>query len=239
MWYFSGMSQPSQVTVAIIPARGGSKKIPRKNILNLGGRPLIAWPISLAQSIPAIQRVIVSTDDDEIADTARMFGAEVPFLRPANLSGDEVPTLPVLQHALDYLKSNEGFHVDNVVLLYATNPFLRRDRIIEGIQLLESDQCRSVVGVRKVRGVLWQPGENEQEMKQFYPKERVNRQYFSHLYEEAGNIFLAKADLIQQENKIVSESLSRFVVVDDDEMVDIDAPEDLMKAAQQVKGELR
>ena len=95
--------------VAIIPARGGSKSIPRKNILLFKSKPLIAWPIELAKSIPLIDRVIVTTDDDEIIEIAGKYGAEVLFKRPIELAKDDTPTLPVIQHCVNLLEENEGY----------------------------------------------------------------------------------------------------------------------------------
>ena len=95
--------------LAIIPARGGSKTILKKNIKKMCGKPLIYYPIRLAKSIKAINRIVVSTDSKEIAKVARKFGAYVPFLRPSGLSKDDTPMLPVLQHCIRYLKDNEGY----------------------------------------------------------------------------------------------------------------------------------
>src|SRR5512135_1117225 len=103
--------------LALIPARGGSKGIPRKNIRNFAGYPLIAWSIAAAKQSKLVTRVIVSTDDEEIASVARELGAEVPFLRPAELAQDKSLDLPVFEHALQWLKENEGYQPDVVVQL--------------------------------------------------------------------------------------------------------------------------
>src|SRR5215471_19720617 len=95
-------------TVAIVPARGGSKSIPRKNIRPLGGIPLLAYSIEAGLRARLVDRVIVSTDDEEIAEVARAWGADVPFLRPASLAGDTTPDLPVFQHAIDWLEAHAG-----------------------------------------------------------------------------------------------------------------------------------
>src|SRR4030067_149898 len=95
-------------TLAIIPARGGSKGIPRKNIRNFAGYPLIAWSIAAAKQSASVTRVIVSTDDEEIAAVARQFGAETPFLRPAEFSQDATPDLPVFRHALGWLAGHQN-----------------------------------------------------------------------------------------------------------------------------------
>jgi len=134
--------------VAIVPARGGSKGIPRKNIVMVAGKPLIAYSIEHALECPLIDRVIVSTDDDEIAGVAREHGAEVPFRRPEALSGDEVLDLPVFEHALKWLDEQDGYYPDIVVHLRPTAPIRPRGQIDEMIRLLEghpdADSVRSV-----------------------------------------------------------------------------------------------
>jgi len=227
---------PDQQSIAIIPARGGSKGIPRKNLEMLGGKPLIAWPIELARTVARISRIIVSTDDTEIAQVAQKYGAEVPFIRPAQLSEDSVATQPVLQHALEYLLQNEQYVADNVILLYATTPFLKKERIESGITLLESNACKSVVGVREVHGLVWKKNEKSGAYAQFYPQKRLNRQLFSKLYEEAGNIYFSKATVILNQDQIVDETSTQFIHVSEDEMLDIDSPEDLEHARQMLKG---
>src|SRR3989344_6984464 len=117
--------------LAVIPARGGSKGIPKKNIKLLAEKPLIAYPIELAKSIPEISKVIVSTDSEEIAEIARKHGAEIPFIRPKELAEDETPTLPVLQHAVTSLEEKENWKADLVILLYPTSPFLSKERVTE------------------------------------------------------------------------------------------------------------
>jgi len=119
-------------TVAIIPARGGSKGIPRKNIKELCEKPLITYIIETALRVEELDRVIVSTEDKEIAEVAKKCGAEVPFMRPEELARDETPTLPVLQHAVKYLEEKENYKPDIVVLLYATSPLLKHERVSEG-----------------------------------------------------------------------------------------------------------
>ena len=108
--------------LALIPARGGSKGIPRKNIRNFAGHPLIAWSIAAGLQATRVSRVIVSTDDEEIASVAREFGAEIPFLRPPELAQDHTHDLPVFEHALKWLEEIEGYKPDIVVQLRPTSP---------------------------------------------------------------------------------------------------------------------
>jgi CMP-N-acetylneuraminic acid synthetase len=129
---------PACETMVIIPARGGSKSIPQKNIAPLGGKPLIAHILQTARHAPSISRVVVSTDDEEIAAVSRQYGAEVPFLRPVELAKDESPTLPVIEHAAAWLAEHEGYRPEIMVLLQATSPFTSVAEIEEAVRLLVS-----------------------------------------------------------------------------------------------------
>ncbi len=122
--------------LAVIPARGGSKRIPRKNILPFCGKPMIAWSIEAAKKSGCFDRIMVSTDDLEISEVARAYGAEVPFLRPPELSDDYATTIPVIAHAVAWQKQN-GIEAQQVCCLYATAPFVRALDIKEGLRLLE------------------------------------------------------------------------------------------------------
>jgi CMP-N,N'-diacetyllegionaminic acid synthase len=119
------MTQKAKV-VCLIPARGGSKGLPRKNIRVLAGKPLIAYSIEAAKGCPLIDRVIISTDDDEIAEVARQWGAEVPFKRPPELAADDATTESVLKHALSWLEETDGYPVQIVVFLQPTDIFRKK-----------------------------------------------------------------------------------------------------------------
>lgn len=136
--------------LAIIPARGGSKRVPRKNIRPVAGKPLMAWTIEVALACPSLDRVIVSTDDSEFAEIACKYGAEVPFLRPDDLAQDDTSDLPVYQHALSWLEERESYRPDIVVWLRPTAPL----RIVQDVEcaieiLIETkaDWVRSVCSV--------------------------------------------------------------------------------------------
>lgn len=136
-----------QKIVGLITARGGSKGLPGKNIRPLGGKPLIAWTISAAQRADSLVRVVVSTDDTEIADVAREYGAEVPFMRPAELAQDRSPHIDVVLHALDALASADGVVPDALVLLQPTSPFRTADDIDAAVQLARDKNAHAVVSV--------------------------------------------------------------------------------------------
>lgn len=119
------------MNVCLIPARGGSKRIPRKNIRPFCGKPMIQWSIEAAQAAGCFERVIVSTDDPEIADISQNLGAEVPFLRPAAIADDRATTIDVVRHALDFLQE-QGQLPDHLCCLYPTAPFVRPQDILAG-----------------------------------------------------------------------------------------------------------
>lgn len=123
--------------IAVIPARGGSKRIPRKNIKNFCGKPMIAWSIEAAKASALFDRIFVSTDDAEIADIAKQWGAEVPFMRPAELSNDYAGTTEVIAHATQWAL-DQGFELDAVCCIYATAPFIQADDLKRGLTALES-----------------------------------------------------------------------------------------------------
>jgi pseudaminic acid cytidylyltransferase len=124
------------INVAIIPARGGSKRIPRKNIRPFCGKPMIAWPIEALRASGTVQRIVVSTDDDEIAAVAAAHGAEVPFRRPAALANDHAATLPVIAHAVAQLQA-QGWVLARVCCVYATAPLLDAQDLLEARELLD------------------------------------------------------------------------------------------------------
>lgn len=124
-------------SIAVIPARGGSKRIPRKNIKPFAGKPIIAWSIQAAIKSGLFSAVLVSTDDDEIAAVARAHGAEAPFRRPPELSGDSAPTLPVVAHAIRWFEAERG-QIDRACCIYATAPSLRAEFLKQGFDVLES-----------------------------------------------------------------------------------------------------
>lgn len=125
------------MNIAVIPARGGSKRIPRKNIKSFFGKPMIAWSIEAAIASGLFDQIIVSTDDQDIAEVARNYGAEVPFLRPADLSNDYAGTTEVIAHATQWL-IDQGLSISAVCCIYATAPFVQVKDLIRGLQALES-----------------------------------------------------------------------------------------------------
>jgi len=152
--------------LALVPARGGSKGIPRKNIRDFAGYPLLAWSIAAGLGSELVTRVIVSTDDEEIAAVAREHGGETPFLRPAELAQDNTTDLPVFEHALDWLREHEGYQPDVVVQLRPTSPIRPRGLVDDAIRILmahpHADCVRGVVPAGQNPHKMWRlpDGEN-------------------------------------------------------------------------------
>ena len=137
--------------LGIIPARGRSKSVPRKNLYDLAGKPLIAYSIISAEQAHSLHRFVVSTDDPEIARVAKGYRAEVPFMRPAELAEDDTPDLPVFQHVLEWLWENEGYRPEIIVHLRPTQPLRRASDIDEVVRLLRETGADSVKPVRPVK----------------------------------------------------------------------------------------
>jgi N-acylneuraminate cytidylyltransferase len=157
-----GLSRPISV-LALVPARGGSKSVPRKNLRTVAGRPLIGWSIEQAKRAQHVDRVVVTTDDAEIAEVARAWGAEVPFLRPAELAGDLSTDIEYHQHALSWLATAEGYRPDLVVNLRPTMPVRRVATIDRAVATLAArpdvDSLRSVLLAEQTPYKMWRIGE--------------------------------------------------------------------------------
>ena len=190
--------------LALIPARGGSKGLPRKNIKSLGGHPLIGYSITAALNAELITRTVVSTDDSEIADIARKYGAEVPFLRPSEYAQDDTLDLPVFQHALEWLSDQEDYQPDVVVQLRPTSPFRSPKMIDEAIQTLldipDASSVRGVVPSKQNPFKMWKisPGGKllpllETELEEPY---NMPRQELPPTYWQTGHIDVIRAETI-------------------------------------------
>jgi N-acylneuraminate cytidylyltransferase len=134
------------MNICVIPARGGSKRIPRKNIKAFNGKPIIAYSIEAALESNCFDQVIVSTDDDEIVEVAKKYGAKVPFIRPAELSNDYAGTIPVIKHTIEWLEEN-NYSIEDVCCLYATAPFIQSQTIFKSFQKLQESKADYCFGV--------------------------------------------------------------------------------------------
>jgi CMP-N,N'-diacetyllegionaminic acid synthase len=214
-----------QRCVAIIPARGGSKGIPGKNLMDLCGKPLIAHTIAHARSAPSVQRVIVSTDDDEIARVAVMFGAEV-IRRPPEISGDTARSEAAIVHVLEELSRREGYEPDLVVFLQATSPLRRPEDVQAAIDLLLRENADSLFSACRFHGFLWQrEGEGWASVDFDYQK-RPRRQERPEEIMENGAIFVFKPWVLQKYNDRMGGKIAAYLMpaIDSFEM---DQPEDV------------
>lgn len=224
--------------LALIPARGGSKSIPRKNIRPFAGHPLIAYSIAAGLQAENVTRVIVSTDDEEIASVALKYGAEAPFLRPAELAQDQTTDLPVIQHALAWLDEQEGYRPQVIVQLRPTSPIRPRNCVDRAIQLLLDHP-----GADSVRGVI-PAGQNPYKMWEIDESGRMQpllsveglaepynapRQSLPAAYWQTGHIDAIRTEMINRKESLSGDVILPLVF-DPAYMVDIDTLNDWMRA---------
>lgn len=208
----------TQKVLAVIPARGGSKGVPRKNIRSVCGRPLITYTIEHARAAQHLfYRIIVSTDDEEIATVAREHGAEVPFLRPANLARDESPMIPMLQHAVDFIEKQDGVRMDWICLLQPTEPFRTVSDIEQCLRLGFAGGCDSVISVVRVfatHPILMKRIEDDV-LLPFCVEERegTRRQdYQPAAYMRNGSIYLSRRDVLMEQGSIWGQTIRPYVM---------------------------
>lgn len=215
------------MNVAIIPARGGSKRIPRKNIREFCGKPMIAWSIEAALESGCFDRVIVSTDDETIAEVARQFGAETPFSRPAALSDDFTGTLPVIRHAVEWLIQS-GISINYACCLYATAPFVSAESIREGHRKLLESGCNFALTVTSFAFPIQRALKINEggRLEMFHPEEFATRsQDLEEAWHDAGQFYWGTVGAWLQERVIFSPD-SVAVPVSRFRAQDIDTPED-------------
>lgn len=225
--------------LGIVPARGGSKGVPRKNIRLLCGKPLLQYTAEAALAAHGLERVILSTDDEEIADTGRRCGLEVPFLRPPELARDDTPTLPVVQHIVQWLEA-QGKHFDAVCLLQPTNPLREATDIDGAVNLLERTGADSVISFVDVgekhparmkiiatEGRVVDPPFAEQ-------FEGQRRQDLPKLYLREGSIYLTRVTVLMQQNSFKGADC-RAWLVPEERACNIDTEFDLFLAQQMLQ----
>ena len=223
--------------LALIPARGGSKSIPQKNIRDFAGYPLIAYSISAGLAARTVDRVIVSTDDEEIAELSRRCGAEIPFMRPVEHSQDDTPDLPVFKHALEWLAWHEGYRPDIVVQLRPTSPFRRVGHIDGAVELLiarpDADAVRTVCVPFQNPFKMWQidsHGFMRPLMKTDYPEPyNMPRQALPDVYWQTGYVDATWRKTILEKDSMTGEVILPLII-GAEEWVDIDSTDDWRRA---------
>lgn len=220
--------------LGLIPARGGSKGVPRKNIRSLSDKPLLQYTAEAALAARGLSRVILSTDDEEIADFGRRCGVDVPFIRPAQLAKDDTPMLPVVQHALRSMEE-QGETFDAVCLLQPTNPLRRADDIDACIELLRQTDADSVITVLPVpaeHNPHWVYFRDEQNLLRLSTGEAVpitRRQDLPPAYHREGSVYVTKVDVVMEENSLYGGRVLGYEI-ELERSVNIDTPEDWSRA---------
>lgn len=220
--------------LGVITARGGSKGIPGKNIKMLGDKPLIAYTIESAKKSKLITHLIVSTDDEKIADVAKKYGADVPFMRPKELAQDTTSHLPVIQHAIKFMEEKSGIVFDYVVIFQPTSPFRTAEDIDGTIQklidtgadsavsLVEFDKSMHPMKAKKLEGnKVWAYCMEE--------VEGIRRQDIPTAYRRSGAVYAMKRDLLLKDNRLYGDFVVGYVVPKE-RSIDIDEPFDWIKA---------
>ena len=212
--------------IAIIPARGGSKRIPRKNIKDFYGKPLIAYSIEVALSSKLFDKIIVTTDDEEIATIAREYGVEVPFIRPKELSDDFTATQDVISHAVEYLESI-GEKYDYLCTIYATAPLLQVKYLIEGFKKLKESDAVNAFSATSMPFPIQRTFKvnSDGRCKMFYPEHFMSRsQDLEEAYQDAGQFYFTKlnkkSDSVMFSSDSIPVLLPRHLVQDIDTLED-------------------
>lgn len=222
--------QVSKKIIAIIPARGGSKRVPRKNIKLLNGKPLISYAIKAAKKSKYVDRVIVSTDDLEIASVAKKYGAEVPFMRPAELATDTALALSVMQHAINYIEAVDKNKVDLVVLIQATSPMVLSEDIDAAIERLIEIKANSCVSVCSIaERPEWMYEFRGQKIRPFIKTkgEEIRRsQDLPKLFRLNGAVYVIRRDTLMKKGRILDKDNATAIVMPRERSFDIDEPID-------------
>jgi CMP-N,N'-diacetyllegionaminic acid synthase len=228
--------------LGIIPARGGSKGVLRKNIRMLCGKPLIQYTAEAAMAAKSLTRVILSTEDEEIAQVGRRCGLEVPFIRPLDLAGDNTPTLPVIQHAVRWVEDH-GNRYDLICLLQPTNPLRRPEDIDACVAMLEKSDLDSVVSVLPVpheHNPHWvylqgQDGLLRLSTGEIAPLPR--RQDLPAAFRRDGSVYVTRRGVLLEKDSLYGERLAGYVM-DPTRHVNVDGPEDWQLAETLMENEM-
>lgn len=225
-----------QRVLALVPARGGSKGLPGKNIIDLGGKPLIAWTIEAARASRYVDEVVVSTDSEEIAAVARWHGAEVPFMRPAALAGDQASSFDTLLHAIDWYENN-GPAIDLLLWLQPTSPLRTSEHIDGALRFYADRQAAAVVSVCETDHHPWWSNTLAEDgsMRDFLRPEALNtnRQDLPPFYRLNGAIYLGEPQFLKRNGSFYGERTFAYIMprrhsVDIDDAMDLRLAETLL-----------
>jgi len=218
--------------LAVIPARGGSKGLPGKNIKLIAGKPLIAWSIEAAKESRYVDEVIISTDSQEIADVAASWGGNVPFLRPAELATDEARGIDVILHAINWMRSHTS-RFSLVVVLQPTSPLRTSEDIDNAVELYFGKNANAIVSVCKAEHHPWWSNtlQEDGDMKNFLRPEtqNTNRQDLPTYFRLNGALYLADINFLERSNTFISEGTFAYLMPQE-KSVDIDTHTDFLLA---------
>ncbi len=218
--------------LAVIPARGGSKRIPRKNIKRFAGKPIIAYSIEAAHKSGLFDQIIVSTDDDEIAEVAKQYGADVPFMRSAELSGDHTGTMDVIVHAIQTVAKQQGETPEYTCCIYATAPFLLPEFLQQGYDKLSRSEYAYAFSVNEFGFPIQRALRVREDgaLDAMHPEFRQTRsQDLERAYHDAGQFYWGRSDAFLSQQVLFSPS-SVPVILPPHRVQDIDTPEDWVRA---------
>lgn len=233
--------------LAIVPARSGSKGLPRKNIRPLGGKPLLAWIIEAATRSRFITRVICSTDSTEYAAIARRYGAECPFLRPIELASDTATDIQVLTHAVEWLEANENYRSDVVLRLQPTNPTFPTELIDDGIAKLLADpsldSVRAIASCPKHPFKMWRIRPDDGLIEPFFSAEisgfaepfNMGRQQLPAVYLQVGVMEVLRRATLMEQRSMAGKRVAPLLVSNELHTVDIDGEVDFLVAEQALR----
>jgi CMP-N-acetylneuraminic acid synthetase len=222
------------LSLGVIPARGGSKSVPRKNIAMLNGKPMIAYTIQAAQGSQRLTDFVVSSEDAEIIRVAQQYGAPAPFVRPEELATDDAPSLPVVQHAVRKMEALKGVKYDVIVLLQPTTPLRRPEDIDAVIDKLVSTGADSVVSVCDVGA--YHPARMRKieddrlvELPVREPREMLRRQDLPPVYIRNGAVYAVRRQVVMEQNSMIGQ-VSRPYIMPENRSVNVDSPLDFRLA---------
>jgi len=219
--------------LGLIPARAGSKGVPRKNLRLVGGAPLVSWTWAAARTVPAVERLVVSTDDPEVAALAREAGVDVPFVRPSHLASDTASVFAVAEHALGWLKDAEGYEPDVVLLLQPTSPLRTAQDIESAIVVMDRQRASAVVSVCEMEHhPFWTFSMNQDGVLRWLAEEgkaATQRQELPPAYRMNGAIYLVRRQVLLEQRTFHPEPTVGFVMPPD-RSIDVDSEWDLRLA---------